>query len=140
MEAVKAMIHDQDLHMHSWAEATKTAVYMQNINPHKVLENKTPEEMFSREKLEVSHIRIFGFPVFVHVPKEKRTKLDPSRKNGIFFGYSDTSKVYKIYILDHRKFEISRDVTFNESLGFNKSKKDRAKELHEEENEVTRVP
>jgi transposase len=28
MEAVKAMIHDQDLPMHLWAEATKTAVYV----------------------------------------------------------------------------------------------------------------
>ena len=47
MEAVKAMIHDQDLPMHLWAEAAKTPVYMQNISPHRVLGNKTPEEMFS---------------------------------------------------------------------------------------------
>jgi hypothetical protein len=84
MEAVKAMIHDQDLPMHMWVEETKTAVYVQNISPHKVLENKTPEEMFSGEKSEVIHLRIFGCPIFVHVPKEKRTKLDPSGKNGIF--------------------------------------------------------
>ena len=30
MEAVKAMIHDQDLLMHLWAEAAGTIVYMQN--------------------------------------------------------------------------------------------------------------
>ena len=30
MEAVKAMIHDQDLPMHLWAEAAGTAVYVQN--------------------------------------------------------------------------------------------------------------
>jgi hypothetical protein len=92
MEAVKAMIHDQDLPMHMWAEATKTIVYVQNKSPHNVLENKTPEEMFLGEKPEVSHFRIFGFPIFVHVPKEKRTKLDPSGWKGIFVGYSDTSK------------------------------------------------
>jgi transposase InsO family protein len=28
MEAMKAMIHDQDLPMHLWAKATKTAVYV----------------------------------------------------------------------------------------------------------------
>jgi hypothetical protein len=66
MEAVKAMIHDQDLPVHLWAEAAKTTVYVQNISPHKVLKNKTPEEMFSGEKPEVNHIRIFGCPVFVH--------------------------------------------------------------------------
>jgi hypothetical protein len=115
-------------------------VYVQNRSPHKVLENKTPEEMFSGEKSEVNHLRIFGCPVFVHVHKEKRTKLDPSRKNGIFVGYSDTLKEYKIYIPGHWKVKISRDVTFDESAAFTKSKEDCAKEVHEEENEVTRVP
>jgi hypothetical protein len=84
-----------------------TAVYVQNKSPHKVLENKTPEDMFSGEKSKVNHLRIFGCPIFVHVPKEKRTKLDPFKKNGIFVGYSDTSKAYRIYILNHRKVEIS---------------------------------
>ena len=45
MEAVKAMIHDQDLPMHLWALAAKTVVYVQNKSPHRVLGNKTPKEM-----------------------------------------------------------------------------------------------
>jgi hypothetical protein len=96
--------------------------------------------MFSGEKPEVNHLRIFGCLVFVHVPKEKRKKLDPSKNNGIFFGYSDTSKTCMIYISSHRKIEISRDVTLDESANFSKSKYDCAKEVYEEENEVTRVP
>ena len=97
-------------------------MYVKNKIPHKVLENMTPEEMFLGEKPKVCHLRIFVCPVFVHVPKEKKTNLDASRKNGIFVGYSDTSKAYRIYIPDHRKVEISRDVTFDESAAFNKSK------------------
>jgi hypothetical protein len=54
--------------------------------------------------------------------------------------YSDTLKAYMIYIPGHRKVDISLDVTFDESETFNKSKQDCAKEVHEEENEVTRVP
>jgi hypothetical protein len=50
MEAVKTMIHDQDLPMHLWEEAAKTTMHVQNKSPHKVLENKTHEEMFSGEK------------------------------------------------------------------------------------------
>jgi hypothetical protein len=42
MEAVKAMIHDQDLPMHLWVEEAKSVVYVQNRSSHKVLENKTP--------------------------------------------------------------------------------------------------
>jgi hypothetical protein len=56
--------------------------------------------------------------VFVHVPKEKRTKLEPSRKKGTFVGYSETSKVYIIYIPGKRQIEISRDVTFDEDEAF----------------------
>ena len=50
MEAVRAMLHDQDLPMHLWAEASRTAVYVQNCTPHRVLEKKTPEEVFSSKK------------------------------------------------------------------------------------------
>jgi hypothetical protein len=55
-------------------------------------------------------------------PKEKRTKLDPPEQKGIFVGYSDTSKAYRIYIPSHRKVEISRDVTFDKNAAFSKSK------------------
>ena len=44
MEAVKAMIHDQDLPMNLWAEATGTVVYVQKRGPHRVLGNKTVTE------------------------------------------------------------------------------------------------
>ena len=50
MEAVKTMIHDQDLPMHLWAEATRTMIYIQNRIFHSVLGVKTPEEMFIGKK------------------------------------------------------------------------------------------
>ena len=59
MEVARAMLHDQDLPMHLWEEATRTTVYVQNRTPHRVHKNKTPEEVFSGKKLEVSHLRIF---------------------------------------------------------------------------------
>jgi hypothetical protein len=36
--------------------------------------------------------------VYIHVPKEKRTKLEPSGKKGTFLGYNETLKAYIIYI------------------------------------------
>ena len=42
MEATKAMLHDQDIPIHLWVEATRTSVYVQNRTPHRVLNNKTP--------------------------------------------------------------------------------------------------
>jgi hypothetical protein len=119
--AAKAMIHDQDLPMFLWAEACNTTVYVQNKSPHKVLEDKTPEEAFFGVKPEIGHFRIFGCPVYIHVPAEKRTKLEPSGEKGLFIGYSETSKAYRIWIPAQRKIVVSRDVRFEEGLAYRKS-------------------
>ena len=76
------------------SEAARTIVYVQNRTPHRVLKNKTPKEVFSSKKLEVIHLKIFSYPVYIHIPKEKRTNLDPSRKKGIFVGYSQRLTEY----------------------------------------------
>ena len=60
----------------------------------------------------MSHLNIFGSPVYVHIPKEKRTKLDPSRNNGIFVGYHEVSKAFGIYISGFHHIDIIRDVRF----------------------------
>ena len=73
---------------------------IQNKLSHSALENKNPDEMFIGEKPEVSHPKIFGCLVYLHVPKVKRSKLDSSENKGIFVGYSDKSKAYRIYIPD----------------------------------------
>jgi hypothetical protein len=98
-------------------------VYVQNRLSHSALGLKTPEEMFTGKKPDVSHLKIFGCPVFIHIhiPKEKRNKLDPSGKKGIFVGYCEVSKAFKIYIPGQHHIEISRDVTFNEDAALKKS-------------------
>jgi hypothetical protein len=87
------------------------------------LKDKTPKEVFSGIKPEVGHLRIFGCLVYIHVPKEKRTKMEPSGKKGVFVGYNENSKAYRIYVLGQRQIEVSRDVTFHEEVVFKKSKK-----------------
>ena len=81
------------------------------------------KKCFFRKKLEVSHLRIFGCPVYIQIPKEKRTKLDPSERKGIFVGYSESSKAYRIYFPGFKKIDISRDVTFDKDSAYNKSRK-----------------
>ena len=119
--------------MHLWDEATRTVVYAQNILSHNALGLKTPEEMYTRKKLEVSHLEIFGFPVYVHIPKDKRTKLDPFGKKGIFVGYPKVSKAFRIYISGFHHIEISRDVTFDEEMALKKSRRSQLEEVHEED-------
>jgi hypothetical protein len=75
----------------------------------------------------------------VHVLKDKRSKLDPLGKKGIFVGYSQTSKAYRVYIPGHRQIETSIDVTFNEDATFNRSKQSHIDEVHDEEPKAPRV-
>jgi hypothetical protein len=72
-------------------------VYIQNRCPHAILENKTPQELWSRHKLNVAHLRIFGSVAYEKVLDSKRIKLDNKSKKYIFIGYDEKSKAYKLY-------------------------------------------
>lgn len=94
---------------------------MQNRSPRRVLGNLTSKEAFSGEKLDMGHLRIFGCLTYSYIPKEKRTKLEPMAEKGIFVGYSETSKVFRVYIPSIRKVVLRRDVKFEEQRAFKKS-------------------
>ena len=70
--------------------------------------------------------------MFVHIPKEKRTKLNPSGNKRIFVGYYEVSKAFKIYIPGYHHMEISRDVNFDEDTTLKKSRKCQLEETYEE--------
>ena len=59
---------------------------------------------------------MFGYPVHIHIPKENRSKLEPSGKKEILVRYSETYKAYKIYIPRQIHFELSKDVIFEEDI------------------------
>lgn len=60
--------------------------------------------------------------MYIQIPKDKRKKLDPSSMKGIFVKYSNSSKSYRIYMKGGNHIEFSRDVIFDESIAFKKSK------------------
>jgi hypothetical protein len=95
--------------------------------------------MFTRKKPKVIHLKIFGFPVFIHIPKEKRNKLEPSAKKGIFMGYYEVSKAFKIYIPGHLHIEIIREMTFDEEETLKKSRRCHLEEVYEEEPTIPRI-
>ena len=90
------------------------ACYLVNISPSLVLEDKNPHELWIGKKPSLSHLRVFGCDAYVHVPKEKRTKLDNKFERCIFIGYKDGLKGYKLWNPETRKVVYSRDVVFRE--------------------------
>ena len=60
--------------------------------------NVTPYELWYGCKPDVSFMRVFGSPAFVHVPDERRNKFDPKCRKTVLVGYDSlTDKVYRVY-------------------------------------------
>eukprot|EP00253_Pinus_taeda_P023270 PITA_23270 len=97
-----------------WVEAVDTTCYLVNRSPSSALEDKTAQEVWTGKKPSLSHLRVFGCDAYVHVPKEKLTKLDSKSEKCIFIGYKDGLKGYKLWNPVTRNVVYSRDVVFRE--------------------------
>ena len=75
-------------------------------------------ELYFGTKPNLRHLRVFGSIAYVHVPKEKRTKLDAKAEKCILVGYSDEQKGYKCYNPRTKQARVSRDVVFDESASW----------------------
>jgi len=78
------------------------------------MRNITLEEAWSQIKPSVSYIKIFGCTAYVHIPDNKRTKLDDKSLKCVFLGVSGESKAYRLFDPLSKTIIISRDVRFEE--------------------------
>ncbi|MCO5593506.1 hypothetical protein L7F22_047520 [Adiantum nelumboides] len=97
-----------------WTEACNTLAYIQYRFFTHALKDKTPFEAYYQHKSNVSHFRVFECPAFVHIPKEKRHKLDFKSERLIFLAYSAKSDGYRLYDPVTKHSIVSQDVVFNE--------------------------
>ena len=114
MEAARSMLYNANLPLSFWAEAVKCATYVRNRSPTSALGNKTPYECWFGKKPDISNLRAFGCIAYVHVPDQKRTKLQPKSQKCVFTGPDDT-KGYKLFNIETGKFVRSRNVLFSEA-------------------------
>jgi hypothetical protein len=117
MDKARSMLSGVGLAQEFWVEAVDTARYLVNMSPSSVLVDMTPHEVWSGKKPSVSHLKVFGCDAFVHVPKEKRSKLDKKAVKCIFIGYKEGMKGYKLWDPASRRTMYSRDVVFREVRG-----------------------
>ena len=94
-EAARAILEEKHMPKVYWAKAVTTTFYLQNrtcanggVSPHK---------LFFGKKQNLAHLRVFDSIAYVHMPKEKRRKLDAKAEKCILIGYSDEQKNYKFY-------------------------------------------
>ena len=116
VNGAEAMRHHAGLSNGFWIYAVKAKLHAYNVTPIKRLDYKTPTELWSGNKPDISHLRVFGCQAWVHILKKRRHKLEPKSRKMIFVGYELGSKGYQFWDAAHRRFEISRDVKFDETL------------------------
>lgn len=115
LEKVRSLLSETGLGEEFWAEASSTVAYMINRTPSIPLELKVPEEVWSGRKPEYDHMRRFGCLVYYHVDQGK---LKPRAKKGVFMGYPQGVKGYRIWSLEEKKIVINRNVLFHEDVVF----------------------
>ncbi|BBG98549.1 ADP glucose pyrophosphorylase large subunit 1 [Prunus dulcis] len=111
---VRSMLKVRGVPKTFWPEAVNWCIHILNRSPTLAVKNMTPEEAWNGHKPAVNYFKIFGCIAYVHVPDEKRKKLDDKGEKCIFLGVSEHSKAYKLYNPATRKIIISRDVLFDE--------------------------
>lgn len=109
VERARCLLFEAELEKKFWAEAANTAVYLRNRCTASGIDT-TPYEMWTGRKPNLQNIRIFGSPVMVHVPKEKRTKWDKKSKKHILVGFCENVKGYRIYDPIRNMITTSRDI------------------------------
>jgi len=113
-ECVRCMLDVAGLPKEYWAFAVSVAVYLTHCTPTGLVVGKTLYEAWHGRKPSLKHIHVFGCLAFVHVPNEKRKKLDYRATPGIFVGYSISTKQYFVYNPLARTLHRTRDMVFRE--------------------------
>ena len=96
MEMVRSMISRTNLPGFLWGEALKTALYILNRVPTKVVP-LTPFELWTGRKPSLNHLKVWGCPAEVKLYNPALSKLDSRTTRCYFVSYPDHSKGYRLY-------------------------------------------
>ena len=114
LDKVRAMLATSGVSKEFWAEALHTTTYLVNRSPSTAIEFKTPMEMWTGAKPNLSNLKSFGCSAFAH---HRDSKLGVRALRCIFLGYPEGVKGYKVWCLEDGKERLinSRNVFFNET-------------------------
>jgi hypothetical protein len=102
-----------------WVDVVLTACYLINHMPSSILDGTIPYiVLFLSAPLFSISPKIFGRVCYVYDNHPSRTKLDPKFMRCIFLDYSGTKKGYRCYSHTFRRYFISSDISFMESIPY----------------------
>jgi len=112
MDKERSMLNGVGFAQEFWVEVVDIGKYLLNVSPSLVLVEMNPHELWSGKNPSVSHLKLFGYDAFVHVLKEKRSKMDKKAVKSIFIGYKEGMKGYKLWDPTSRKIVYSPNMVF----------------------------
>lgn len=119
LEIVRASLFDMNVPRQLWGEAVRSAAYLMNRTPSRVIEFKTPlqqiQELVNTPINNGLDPRIFGCTAYVH---KSEGKLEPRAVRCVFIGYADKKKGYRCYDPIEEKIYVTRDVSFHETVPY----------------------
>lgn len=133
LDKARCLLLEAKLPQMFWAEAINTANYLLNRSPSRSLNGETPFQRWLGHTPSVRHLHIFGAKAFVLNKNPNKGKLASKTEEGIFMGYSDISKAFRIWMPHPQKVIISRDVKVINSFdhGYSASNDDHESLLEE---------
>ncbi|KAI4351285.1 hypothetical protein L6164_005661 [Bauhinia variegata] len=110
----RTMLCENNIVKHFWAEAVNTACYILDRCLIRSILKKTPYELWKGRKPNVSYFLAFGCICYLYNNgKNILGKFDAKSDEGIFLGYSLTSKAYRVYNKRTKSVEESMHVIFD---------------------------
>ena len=120
-DMARCLVLQAKLPKNLWTYAVKAAAYICNrcYNPRTT---KTPFEIFTNEKPNISNMHVFGTKCFAYIQDKK--KLDNRSRQGVFVGYDSQSPAYLVYFPDKHDIKRVRCVKFSETLKMEEEQND----------------
>lgn len=99
-----------------WGECVVSAAFLINRLPSPLLKQASPYQILHGSVPDYSILRSFGCLTFGATLMSKRNKFSRRTIPSVFVGYPQGVKGYRLYNLHTKKFYISRDIIFHESI------------------------
>ena len=133
MEVARCLLKHSGMPNVFWVEAMRLATWIRVRAPSRILNGKSPFEVWGGSKPNVKHLRVFGTAAYAHVPKEQRRKLDDKAKLCFLTGVTDSASKYQLWCPEDKRFVWSSDIIFNESLTYGQHQQRRETEFKSED-------
>lgn len=114
LDIARCMLIESGLPIRFWAEAIATANHIKNRTPSKLLGGKTPYSIWFGRDPNVGYFKTFGCDAYAWNNFKPKRKFDHRGLKGIFVGYHEQSKGFRIYLKDKNIIEVTRSVKFME--------------------------